>query len=255
MSSNQRGTTLDVTGIRGDESAKRKQMPVAKPQPELTRPSVGTVGWDWHPIAHYTLDDVCVAHVASGLPLHEAYTTWGASRVSCSACVLAARADLLAALGDARNHAAFREIVALELASTFSFKPTLWVADLADALLTDEERAAREHAKAVAARRRAAEARLPEHLLYADGWPVAVPSLEEAALLAAVRQEVAALLGFDDARCLTPDTVRQQYADLLEEKALREARRRPRRRAADQGGPAAPRTTSRATATQFALLL
>jgi hypothetical protein len=85
----------------------------------------------------------------------------------------------------------------LEAASTFSFQPTRWLGDVAPHWLTGELRQAVIVAKATARRREAAEAKIPQHLLYTEGWPRTVPTLAEASLLSDVRREVASAVGIE----------------------------------------------------------
>jgi 3'-phosphoadenosine 5'-phosphosulfate sulfotransferase (PAPS reductase)/FAD synthetase len=167
---------LSVSGIRRDESRDRARAPVAAVQKRLVKPRFGTVGLDWHPIGGWTVVDVLSFLEEMEFPLHPAYTVHGCSRVSCTFCILSARADLQAATRVPRNQAVYRRLVALECRSTFGFREDLWLSDLAPDLLDSEARAAVARAKTAAAVRCAAERRIPPHLLYVKGWPVAVPT-------------------------------------------------------------------------------
>ena len=89
-------TILNVTGIRREESTERSKKPVCQPQIKLKGAS-GTDGLDWHPIIDWKLTDVLDLHDLRDFPLHEAYTKFGSTRVSCVACILATQADHLAA--------------------------------------------------------------------------------------------------------------------------------------------------------------
>ena len=90
-------TILSAIGIRRQESPNRAKAPVAKQQPKLASVSQRTQGWDWHPILDWTAHDVFGYLEERGFALHEAYTVYGSSRVSCCFCVLSAQRDLAAA--------------------------------------------------------------------------------------------------------------------------------------------------------------
>lgn len=113
---------LSVSGIRRQESRDRAKAPIVKVQPKLTNARRGTSGYDWHPILDWSLDAVLELINARGFPLHEAYTKYGASRVSCAFCIMSAQADLKAAAGCADNADLYREMCQLELDSTFAFQ-------------------------------------------------------------------------------------------------------------------------------------
>jgi hypothetical protein len=68
--------------------------------------------------------------------------------------------------------------------------------------------------KARAARRQAAEARIPKHLLYTKGWPTVMPTLAEAAVIAEARREVAEAVGLE-IRFTTAAAVRARFAELM----------------------------------------
>jgi hypothetical protein len=129
------------------------------------------------------------------VPVHEAYTRYGSSRVSCCFCILSSQNDLAAAARCAENQAVYRDLVALEAASTFPFQPGRWLGDVAPDWLTEELRQAVVVAKAGAQRREAAEANIPQHLLYTEGWPRTIPTRTEASLLGEIRREVADAVG------------------------------------------------------------
>ncbi|MEE3504339.1 hypothetical protein [Acidiphilium acidophilum] len=69
-------------------------------------------------------------------------------------------------------------------------------------------------AKRAAMERMRLEARLPRHLLYVKGWPTAVPGIEDAELIAAIRRRISTLLAID-AAYLTGPAVRDRYRDLM----------------------------------------
>jgi len=59
--------------------------------------------------------------------------------MSCSLCILASKSDLLNGIDYHPEY--YRQLVDLELASGFSFRPGLWLADLRPDLLSDDLRA------------------------------------------------------------------------------------------------------------------
>jgi 3'-phosphoadenosine 5'-phosphosulfate sulfotransferase (PAPS reductase)/FAD synthetase len=207
-------TILSVSGIRRDESAKRKKAPIAKAQPKLSSATHGTCGYDWHPILEWTKADVFAAHERHGFALHEAYRVYGSSRVSCAFCILGSQADLRASATCTENADIYREMVDLEITSTFSFQDSQWLGDVAPHLLSAQAHAGLVHAKAMAAVREAAEARIPAHLLYTKGWPTVMPTAEEAALLCAVRRTVAEAVELE-IDYIEPNTLRERYAELM----------------------------------------
>lgn len=207
-------TILSATGIRRQESPNRAKAPVAKPQPKLASVSRRTQGLDWHPILDWTTQQVFGYLEEKEIPLHEAYTRYGSSRVSCCFCILSSQRDLGAAARCAENQAVYRDLVGLEAASTFSFQPTRWLGDVAPHWLTGELRQAVIVAKAGARRREAAEAKIPQHLLYTEDWPRTVPTVAEASLLCDVRREVASAVGIE-VGYTEPLEVIRRYEELL----------------------------------------
>src|SRR5579859_5687606 len=89
-------TILSVVGLRRQESLARAQMPVCMPQARLRSETFGTTGYNWHPLLAWSREDVLAYHRFRGFPLHEAYSTYGLSRVSCAFCILAGVRDLSA---------------------------------------------------------------------------------------------------------------------------------------------------------------
>lgn len=205
---------LSASGIRREESPKRKLAPVAKEQPKLISATHQTSGYDWHPIIDWSKAEVLAEHERCGFPLHEAYTRYGSSRVSCAFCILGSAADLVAAATCVDNHDIYREMVDLEIRSTFSFHDTQWLGDVAPHLLSHDQRLDLSEAKRRARERTAAEARIPQHLLYTRGWPTVMPSIDEARLIAWVRVAVAEAVDID-IQYTTPDAVRERYAELM----------------------------------------
>lgn len=214
------GTVVSAVGIRREESTVRARMPVAKRDERLTR--ARGIGLTWNALIHWTRAEVLDYIRARGGLLHEAYRIYGSSRVSCAFCVLAAQADLRAATRCEDNAAIYREIVALEIRSTFSFQGSRWLGDVAPDLLDAATRAALAEAKERAAQRQAAEALIPTHLLYTAGWPTCMPSTGEAGLLAVVRRRVAEAVRLDIG-CLDAASIRDRYAVLLRQRLERAA--------------------------------
>lgn len=207
-------TILNVTGIRRSESTGRKNAPVAAPMAKLTSKTHRTSGLAWNPLVDWQWEDVLALGEARGFPRHEAYTRYGASRVSCAFCILASSADLMAAAGCEGNWDLYREMVGLEAESTFSFQGGKWLGDVAPHLLPPSLARDLDHARAAAAARQASESRIPKHLLYTKGWPTCVPTRDEAALLGSVRREVAKEvrldIGFTD-----PISIIGRYEELM----------------------------------------
>jgi Phosphoadenosine phosphosulfate reductase family len=220
-------TIVSVVGIRRAESARRAQAPVAKADKRLINQARQTTGVTWHPILHWTEKQVWAIHDMHGLIRPEPYRVWGLHRLSCSFCILSSLHDLRASARCPHNHAAFRELVALEIESAFSFQPGRWLADAAPHLLDDTQRELVEQAKAKAARRAAAEARIPKAPLYHEGWPTAIPTAAEARLLSEVRHEVAEIMRLP-LQYLAPDAIIARYEELIEEKRRKEERKRPK---------------------------
>jgi 3'-phosphoadenosine 5'-phosphosulfate sulfotransferase (PAPS reductase)/FAD synthetase len=207
-------TILSAIGIRRQESPNRAKAPVAKPQPKLASVSRRTQGLDWHPILDWTAHDVFGYLEKRDFALHEAYTVYGSSRVSCCFCVLSSQRDLAAATRCAENQAVYRDLVGLEAVSTFPFQQTHWLADVAPHCLTEELRQAVIVAKVGTRRREAAEAKIPHHLLYTEGWPGTIPTPAEASLLCDIRREVASAVGIQVGYTEPLDVIRR-YEELL----------------------------------------
>lgn len=203
---------INVAGIRRQESVGRSRMPVSADLPKLARK--GCVGMTWHPIIEWPVEDVLATVRDAGLALHEAYTRYGASRVSCCFCIMSSLSDLQAGVSCADNHDLYRAMVELEARSTFAFQGNRWLGDLAPGLLSNELRERLALAKRNAEVRQAVEAEIPRHLMFESGHPVALPTSEEAELLASVRQRVSTLLGIE-AGYLSGAEIALRYAALM----------------------------------------
>jgi hypothetical protein len=200
-------TVINVTGVRADESAARAKQTVA---------SFDKDGrfLNWRPILHWNVDEVFAEIDGSGLDPHPAYRVFGMSRVSCRYCIMSNLADLTAASAQPEAHETYRRMVRLECASSFAFQGSRWLGDVAPHLLGDGGRAALERAKEIAAARVEAERRITKPMLYVKGWPLRMLTDTEADILADVRNEVSALLGFQSA-CLDRADIHNRYAELL----------------------------------------
>ena len=205
---------LSVSGLRRQESPKRAQAPVYAPQAKLTNVTHNTSGYDWHPILAWTLVDVLAYHHVHNIPLHEAYTRYGTTRVSCAFCILGSLHDLVQSATCPDNHDIYRELVELEVVSTFSFQEGRWLGDISPHLLSDETVKRLTMAKRRATLREAAEADIPTHLLYTKGWPRVMPTLTEARLLSMVRQRVSEIMELP-IFYTDPESIQQRYAELI----------------------------------------
>jgi len=213
---------VSAAGIRREESAEREKAEISKIEPDLQRVRLATSGITWNPLLDWTVGDVRALCAAREFDLHEGYTRYGMSRISCAFCIMADGADLKSSAACPDNVAIYREMVDLEIASTFAFQGSRWLGDMAPDLLSDDQRAGLARAKALAEQREAIEALIPEHLLYERGWPKVMPTVEEADLLCRVRREIAALYAIGVA-CTDPAELLSRYADLMAQKAAKEA--------------------------------
>lgn len=187
-------TILNVVGIRRQESTNRAQTPIYSAQLKLTHKTFETQGYNWHPILAWSLEDIVAYHHYQSFPLHEAYTTYSMTRVSCAYCILAGLDDLVASATNPDNHDIYREMVGLEIASSFSFQSERWLGDVAPRLLSADMQTGLRDAKRRAELRERTEAKVPKHLLYAKGWPTMMPTHQEAQLLSEVRRSIADIM-------------------------------------------------------------
>lgn len=207
-------TILSATGIRREESATRAHAPISAPQVRLTNATHHTLGLDWHPIVSWQLAQVLAYHQIRQFPLHPAYAR-GMSRVSCAFCVLASLADLITSATTPDHQDLYRELVDIEIQSSFAFQSGHWLGDLVPMLLTAAQQRGVLEAKRRAATREQAEARIPRHLLYSKGWPTCMPTRTEARLLADVRGIVADTLHLR-INYREPDAGLARYTQLME---------------------------------------
>jgi len=178
---------------------------------------------DWNAIVEVKTDTIFQILKSSALPIPSAYQ-FGSSRFSSCFCIMATAADLLAATRDPRNHDLYREQCDLEISSTFSFQANKWLSDIAPELLTETQRARLPQAKIKAAKREEIESAIPKHLLYVKGWPLAIPTLQEATFIAATRRRIAEVMEID-VQHTTALSVSNRYAELIRLKEKKEGKR------------------------------
>ena len=213
-------TIISAAGIRRSESRQRSGAKTAQINKRLDHKGTGTTGLDWNPIAEWTERDVYAFCAARSFDLHEGYTRYGMSRISCRYCIMAQRSDLVASTTCADNVPVFHTMVALEIASTFAFQGSSWLADIAPHLIDAETSAALAAAKQRGSTREQIEARIPAHLLYTEGWPTVMPTEAEADLLAEVRRAIAALLGLE-VKYTDAAAIIARYAELMAKNAAK----------------------------------
>lgn len=213
---------LNVTGIRGEESTARALQPVSAPGGPKLPPGSLT----WRPIHGWRLDDVWRAIRDSEVLPHEAYGTYGSTRVSCRFCILANEADLRASLKDPASHAIYIRMCALELESGFAFQGSRWLSSLAPELL--QNGVSRMWAATdLQTRRTELQKWIPKHLQFTRGWPHCVPTLEECQRLAEMRKAVCDLYGWTT-RYDEAETIRMRYAELIEIKQSKSKHENPK---------------------------
>lgn len=206
---------LSVTGVRHQESAARAKMPIASAQEKLT--GKNSVGLNWNPIIDWSTEDVFAFIRRKNGPLHEAYTRYNSSRVSCVFCIMGSLSDLIASASCDANQIAYRQMVDLEIRSGFAFQGNRWLGDVAPRLLDEQTRQSLQNSKQLAKTREEAEKRIPKHLLFTKGWPHSIPSREEAELLAEVRKVVFAAINVVPT-FITADSIIQRYSELIAQK-------------------------------------
>ena len=208
---------LSATGVRRAESSARAKMPILSLQPKLSRKN-GTEGWNWNPIIEWETDEVYDYLEEMKEPLHEAYTVFGSSRVSCSFCIMGALDDLRAAARCTDNAQIYQMMVALEIRSTFALQGNQWLGDVAPHLLTHEDRKRLSDSKERARLRVQAESLISDRLLFQAGIPTVIPTQNEAEILASVRARVSLILGIE-VGFTDPQSIVQRYRDLICDKA------------------------------------
>ncbi|MAX00255.1 phosphoadenosine phosphosulfate reductase family protein [Sphingomonas sp. 179-I 2A4 NHS] len=216
---------ISILGLRRDESHNRASIPIARVDERYAKAGNrhGTRMMIWNPLADWTSDDVFRAHRLLGILLHEAYTTWGSSRLSCRYCIFASLQDLEASASAPANAEVYRELVGIEARSTFPFQPTRWLADVSPRLLSAGLRSDVARAKADRDERRRLEASMPPGLRYVKGWPLRLPSQSEAEDIAAARRVILARHSLAE-RFPTASSVIERFAELLAIAARKAAR-------------------------------
>lgn len=203
---------VNVTGVRRQESSSRAKMPLWKHDPQLS--TKVSEGYTWNAIIEWTTDEVFEECGKHSVPLHEAYVRYNMTRVSCSFCIMASHADLVASATCETNQAAYREMVGLEIASGFSFQSNRWLGDVAPHLLADADIARLDAAKRMAKVRSALESQIPPSLRFESQYPVAMPTLADAQLLAEIRIGVSEAQGFRKTYT-TGHEVLERYEELI----------------------------------------
>jgi 3'-phosphoadenosine 5'-phosphosulfate sulfotransferase (PAPS reductase)/FAD synthetase len=215
---------VSVSGIRREESANRRKAPIAKEQPKLTSRTHQTSGIDLNAIIEWSIGDVFAFLRERDFRLHEGYTVYGSSRISCRYCIMGSQDDLKASAAVPEHLPLYREMVGLEIESGFSFQGGKWLGDVAPHLLTPKMTEGLALAKAKAKRREAVERAVPKHLLYTKGWPTCIPTASEAALLARVRNDVADCMGFSILYRDAPSII-GRYEELMAAKSKKKVRK------------------------------
>jgi 3'-phosphoadenosine 5'-phosphosulfate sulfotransferase (PAPS reductase)/FAD synthetase len=206
---------INVTGVRREGSAARARMSVADSD------ASGQV-LTWRPIIDLTVGQVFAIIDNSGLHPHPAYRIFGMGRVSCRFCIMSNIADLTAASAQPESHDLYRQMVQLEIDSSFAFQGSRWLGDVAPHLLTSEMVKGLHFAKNRAALRKHIEAQITKPMLYVKGWPTRMLTDAEANLMASVRRQVSDLYGFRS-DCLDVSSIHECYAFLLDEKTRKAA--------------------------------
>jgi 3'-phosphoadenosine 5'-phosphosulfate sulfotransferase (PAPS reductase)/FAD synthetase len=124
---------LNCLGIRAQESPARAK----RPSFQHDRPaSNGRRHVDtWHPIHHWTVDEVWARIRQSGVPHHRAYDL-GMPRLSCCFCIFAPKAALVVA--GRHNRALLEEYVRTEDEIGHTFRKSLPIAEVLDAVEAGE---------------------------------------------------------------------------------------------------------------------
>jgi len=207
-------TIISAAGLRRDESPNRAKAPTLAVQTKLSSKTHGTNGYSWYPLLAWTKQQVFDYHAFVDFPLHPAYTQYQTTRVSCCFCILGSLHDLIASATCPENHDIYREMVDLEIASSYSFQSDQWLGDVAPHLLTASQIVGLKLAKWRAAHRDSIEQQIPFHLLYKKGWPTVMPTRAEAILLGKIRQRVAEIMQLS-IQYTDPDQILERYAELM----------------------------------------
>ena len=219
-----------VLGIRRDESSHRAKAPIFKPY-EITikdgkekQPALPVGSVDWHPIVEVKTEAVFQILRASAMPVPSSYG-FDADRFSCAFCMMATLRNLKAGTRDPRNGEIYREQCELEIVSTFSFQDKQWLSDVAPELLTESQRQRLPLAKEAARLRVEIESVIPKHLLYVKGWPVVMPTMVEAQMLADIRVRTGEVMGLP-VKYTTALQVWNRYDELMRLKDEKDRKKR-----------------------------
>ncbi|KAA3510116.1 phosphoadenosine phosphosulfate reductase family protein [Agrobacterium rosae] len=206
---------INVTGVRREESANRSRQPIS----DIDKSGVIL---NWRPIIDLSVEQVFRMIDESGLHPHPAYRLFGMSRVSCRWCIMSSLPDMIAATKPDEGHNLYRQMVRLEIDSSFAFQGARWLGDIAPHLLSEEMRERLAEAKHRAILRKRIEGQLTKAMLYVKGWPTRMLTDDEAEILASVRFKINGIYGFPDTFS-TIDSIHERYAGLLEEKSRKAA--------------------------------
>jgi hypothetical protein len=128
--------------------------------------------------------------------------------------VLSSGADLAAASRCESNQNVYRQLVALEAESSFSFQPGRWLREVAPHLLSVDLARHLGPGQGRCAQARGIGIANPDDLPLSKGVPGRLPTRSEAELLASIRREMSALLGFD-LGYKSPEEVLGRYGHLF----------------------------------------
>jgi 3'-phosphoadenosine 5'-phosphosulfate sulfotransferase (PAPS reductase)/FAD synthetase len=215
-------TIISVLGIRREESVGRRNRPISQDESRWDKRD-GTRLMSWCPGVGWSTKSVFARHRMFQLPLHEAYTEYGCSRVSCAFCVLQSLPDQLASVKAPGNRGLLLDLVDLEARSTYSFQQGRWLADLAPHLLPNSLCDAIGRAKRMAEYRSELEGALPAGLRYVKGWPPRLPTWEEAEQIVRARSVI---LSQHELQVMygTPQAVINRFQQLKDAQAAKLAR-------------------------------
>lgn len=119
---------INCMGMRAEESVERAKLEVleyvkdascpTREWPEVASAETRArrrIFFDWHPIHHYTEDQVFATITAAGQEPHWAYTVAGARRLSCLVCIFSSEQDIRAAITHSEKGRAYaRRIIEIE---------------------------------------------------------------------------------------------------------------------------------------------
>jgi 3'-phosphoadenosine 5'-phosphosulfate sulfotransferase (PAPS reductase)/FAD synthetase len=208
-------TYINVTGVRREESAARAKGQTASQDADGR-------AWNWRPISDWKTAEVFTYIAESGLEVHQAYTEFGMSRVSCRFCIMSNVSDIAAAAAVPESQELYCRMVDLEIASTFAFQGNRWLGDAKPRALGVARFEQLANAKLRAAARVAVESRITKDMRYVAGWPTRMLTDAEATLLAQTRRRVGELIGVKP-KFLTAPEIHERYADLMAKRELKKA--------------------------------